>query len=115
MANALQPFAGLFGLDSVEVEASATASVSADVHTVLAGMSPFAVPEQLVPEPGEELVFYPGDPVSYDEGLGVDKVAPGCWGLVDLTGEGVDTTDLYDQVANGYPDPVELDVEDGYT
>lgn len=108
-------FAGFFTFRSADVTAAATAEVSDKIVGVSAGLGPFAVPKHRIPDLGEEMTFYPADPDAYDEGNGADKVAPGCWGLLNLDGGALSTTEIIDWVLNGYDEPLELDPEDGYT
>ena len=108
-------FAGFFTFGSADVTAAATAEVSDKIVGVSAGLGPFAVPKHRIPGLGEEMIFYPADPDAYDEGNGSDTVAPGCWGLLNLDGGDLGTTEIIDWLLNGYDEPLELDPEDGYT
>lgn len=108
-------FAGFFTFGSADVTAAATAEVSDKIVGVSAGLGPFAVPKHRIPDLGEEMIFYPADPDAYDEGNGSDTVAPGCWGLLNLDGGDLGTTEIIDWLLNGYDEPLELDPEDGYT
>ena len=106
-------FAPLLGLNSCDVAGAGTCEVTADIAGILAGMAPFAVPENGLVPPGSPMIFYPADGEDYD-GLGDLTVAPGCWGLLNLDGGALGTDELVDWIENGYDDAIEIDPEVGY-
>jgi len=105
-------FAPFFGVDSSRVETQAIARVSYKITGVYEGLSPFAVPKDHVPGIGGEMIFYPANSDEYNQGLGLDSVAPGCWGLLNLDGGDLSTTELLEWIANGYNGGIELGPED---
>jgi hypothetical protein len=108
-------FTALIGISGNDVHASAVAEVTANIRGVTVGLCPFAVPEWRVLDAGigGEIVFYPADGEDYD-GLGDASVVPGCWGLLNLDGGDLGTSELIDFIVNGYPAAFEVDSEDGY-
>ncbi len=103
-------FAPVFGLQSARVSAAATCEASSDIAGVLGGLSPFGVPQSAIPPVGEEMIFYPVDGNDYD-GLADSKVAPGCWGLLNLDGGNLGTPELIDWIVNGYDGTIRKDPE----
>jgi hypothetical protein len=108
-------FTALIGVSGNDVHASAVAEVTANIRGVTVGLCPFAVPEWRALEAGigGEIVFYPADGEDYD-GLGDATIVPGCWGLLNLDGGELGTSELIEYIVNGYPAAFEVDSEDGY-
>jgi hypothetical protein len=106
-------FAPLAGVDACSVTTSACAQTTDRICGVLTGLRPFAIPEEKVAAPGEEIVFYPagegGGP-----GKGEDKVAPGNWGLLNLNGGSCGTPELRDWILNGYSTAFTIDPDVGH-
>ncbi len=107
-------FAQLFRVNACEVSAKAMAEFNPNVAGVLAGLSPFAIPQDRVPPPGDDMVFYPADPDAYDEGRGADKVVAGNWGLLNLDGGNLGTPELIDWILNGYDGQIVVDPAVGH-
>ena len=105
-------FAPLLGINRCPVAGTGVAEVTSSIRGVLTGLAPFAVPEERLVPPGQEMVFYPADGEAYD-GLGDVTVAPGCWGLLNLDGGALSTTELIEWIENGYNGLFEIS-EDGY-
>ncbi len=106
-------FGTMLGVDSVQSEATATAQISASIYGILAGLRPFAIPEGAVGAPGQVMTFYPASPDDYEEGLGEDQVAPGCWGLLNLDGGSLGTDELQEWIENGFNGSVIISSEGG--
>jgi len=107
-------FAPLAGVNGCEVATASKAEVATTIWGVLRGLRPFAIPQDSIPDIGEEMTFYPADEESYDGGLGEDTVAPGCWGLLNLDGDSLGSDELKEWIENGYDMPFLIDREDGF-
>jgi len=94
-------FAGLLGVKTATVSASAVAQVASGIRGVLCNLAPFGVPVERVPGVGGSITFYPGDPSTYKEGKGDDMVVPGNWGLLNLDGGDLSTKEMIDWIENG--------------
>lgn len=103
-------FAPMLAVDDCEAARKAVAEATNSICGVTGGLSPFAVPQASVPDPGQEITFYPADDNEYD-GIADESVAPGCWGLLNLDGGSTGTTELRDWILNGYSGPLALDSE----
>ena len=101
-------FAAVLGVPKAELSAQATAAVSYKITGVYEGLRPFAVPKDRIPGIGGTMVFYPADPDGYNQGLGNDQVAPGCWGLLNLDGGDLSSSEIVDWIYNGYDGGIEL-------
>jgi hypothetical protein len=108
-------FAGILGVNECEMMASATAAVDGNVRGMRVGLSPFAVPEERIVPPGQEMTFYPAGDAEDGKGKGKggDSVAAGNWGLLDLDGGSNNTPDLREWILSGYSGEFDLGV-DGY-
>ena len=106
-------FAPLLGVKTCGVDGSATCAVTADILGVLAGLAPFAIPQDRLADPGEEMIFYPADGSVYDEYLGELTVVPGCWGLLNLDGGELATSELTDWIRYGFDGEFALNPETG--
>ncbi len=106
-------FGSMVGLGRVEVAGAAVCEISSQVSSSHTGLSPFAVPAHQVTAIGEELTFYPADGDEYD-GVEDHTVGPGCFGLLNLDGGSLGTTELWDWIVNGYDAEIAVDPEEGY-
>lgn len=106
-------FAGLFGLKEVAVSAEATAFADGRVRSIPAPLSPFAVPEDRIPLPEEEFVFYPCDAGDYDD-VADTSTAAGCFGLLNLDGGDLGQPEIEEWILNGYHGPLAIDPEEPY-
>ncbi len=105
-------FAHLLGVDSASPAARSTSQVASSIYGVLSGLRPFAIPQDALVPPGQQMNFYPaggGGP-----GHGQAMVAPGCWGLLNLDGGACGTPELRDWIRNGYDEPVIIDPAAGH-
>ena len=120
-------FARLLGVGSAEVSAGAVASLSGNIRGVT-GLSPFAIHQDSLAEPGEEMTFYPGGDGNGNgndngngngngnangNGNGDDQTAPGNWGLLNLDGGSLGTPELREWILYGYDGEIIIG-EEGY-
>ncbi len=92
-------FASLIGINSCDMAASAICETNSYILSVIANLSPFAVPEDSIPGIYETMTFYPA---GNGNGNGGDQTAAGNWGLLDLNGGANSTVELRDWILNGY-------------
>jgi hypothetical protein len=105
-------FASVLGVQDCDVQARAGVAIEGNVRGVRIGLSPFAVPEEKLVPPGQEMTFYPaGDDES--KGKGEGQTAAGNWGLLDLNGGSNGVPDLRNWILCGYDGEFDLG-EDGY-
>ncbi len=102
-------FASVLGVSGTSVKAQATAAMSSSITGVYEGLRPFAVPKDRLPGIGGTMNFYPSDSDDYNQGLGSDTVAPGCWGLLNLDGGDLSSSEINNWIYNGYNGGIELD------
>jgi Flp pilus assembly protein TadG len=107
-------FASVLGLPSLPLSSTATALVSYKITGIFEGLRPFAVPKDRIPPIGGTMVFYPGNSTSYNQGLGNDMVVPGCWGLLNLDGGDLSSSEIIDWIYNGYNGGIELNPSSNY-
>jgi hypothetical protein len=108
-------FAGLLGVDSADVEAVGVTAVKSHIQGVTKGLRPFAVYEGDVPEPGQEMILYPGgEDNGNGNGNGNTQIVPGCWGLLDLNGGSNSNQETQDWILNGYDQVFSVDTDNGY-
>jgi hypothetical protein len=119
-------FASLWGKHECDVMANATAEVACSINAAKGALTPFGVPYKYIEEFGLEpydpndpennsgMVFYPCDGEEYDE-IADTVTVPGCFGLLNLDGGDLSTTEIIEWITNGYPGEVELDPETGST
>ncbi len=106
-------FASLLGMNTCDVAGTAVAEATANIRGVLIGLMPFAVPKDRLVGPGQSMVFYPCDGEAYN-GLGDLTVVPGCFGLLNLDGGSLGTSELVDWIEHGFSMPFEVSPDDGY-
>jgi hypothetical protein len=111
-------FAPLLGTRECDVAASATAEFALDINGINDGMAPFGVPISRIDtdldgttdvEQGDQFNFYPCDGLDYDPETGDTTTIPGAFGLMNLDGGDLGTTEIIDWLINGYDAGVELD------
>jgi hypothetical protein len=119
-------FASLWGKHECDVMATATAEIGININAVNEAMTPFGVPYKYITEYGLEpydpndpdnnnsMVFYPCDGEVYDD-IADTVTVPGCFGLLNLDGGDLSTSEIIEWITNGYPGEVELDPETGTT
>jgi hypothetical protein len=107
-------FAGFFGRGNCTPEAVAAAEIGYDIVAVQGAVAPFGIPYspqyavEAETDADEILRFYPCDGDLYDDVQ--DKTSlPGCFGLLNLDGGELSTTEIIDWITNGYDGGVELD------
>lgn len=108
-------FAAAIGIRTCNLKGQAVTQIAGCITSVLGGVSPFSVPEDRVPPPGESMAFFPGldGDGGDDEGHGDNQVTSGNWGLLDLDGGANAASDLVDWIANGYDGVVTIDPDEG--
>ncbi len=106
-------FAPLMGMNGTSLATTANAQIAADISGVVRGLRPFAIPQHRIPDIGEEMVFYPGDEETYDEGLGHDQIVPGNWGLLNLNSGSFGSDEVREWIEHGYNMPFLIDPEAG--
>ena len=95
-------FAPVMGLDSVEVHTPAISQIAFGIRTLRSGLGPFAVWEDDVVAPGEQMkIYWP------------DLIEPGCFGLLNLDAGSLGTVELVDWILNGYDGEIDIDPEEG--
>ena len=98
-------FASLIGISSCDMEASAICETNSFIQSIVANLSPFAVPEAGIPGIGETMTFYPageGNGNNGNNGNSGGQTSSGNWGLLDLNGGSNSTTELRGWILNGY-------------
>ena len=101
-------FASIIGISACEMSGTATCEVNPSIIGIVGNLSPFAVPEDRIPDPGEEMVFYPGGepdpdaPGGSGSAPGQTMVVAGNWGLLNLDGGANTTNELRDWILNGF-------------
>ena len=121
--------AGFAGFADMDVEAAGTSAIASNVRGYRGDLSPFAVPEDRMVDPDEQMVFYPGGEEEGNgngdangdgggngdaNGNGGTQTAPGNWGLLNFDGGPNTTPELADWILNGYQGGLEADAETGY-
>jgi hypothetical protein len=95
-------FAPVLNLASVEVTARGSSAIFGGIGTIRGNLFPFAVHENDVAPAGQSMVLYPGS-----------VKAPGNFGLLNLDGGNLGTSELQAWIINGYPGEVTIDPETG--
>ena len=95
-------FAPVLNLASVEVTARGSSAIFGGIGTIRGNLFPFAVHEDDVAPAGQPMVLYPGS-----------VKAPGNFGLLNLNGGNLGTSELQDWIINGFPGEVTIDPDTG--
>ncbi len=96
-------FAPVFGLDTVEVSATAVCEIAEGISTVRGDISPFTVSEEGLAGLGEIMTIYPND-----------QYAPGNFGLLNLDGGNFGTNRVANWIRYGYEGEISIVPDTGY-
>jgi len=92
-------FAPMLGVPEANVGAAAVSEIQTNIIGFRSGLTPIAVNENLLVDPGGLMVIYPPD----------DPTAPGNFGLLNFDGGSCGTPELRDWILNGYSGEFQLD------
>ena len=113
-------FASIIGISACEMSGTATCEVNPSIRAIVGNLSPFAVPEDRIPDPGESMIFYPAGEADPDapggsgNANGNTVVVAGNWGLLNLDGGANTTDELRDWILNGFDGEFFIDPQ-GFT